>query len=101
MEYQAQKLTSEMIIDALKKLECLKRNDVVVCHPKWYDQVKEILSDNGLEDRCDVRKNDGCNEDKFFIVDSKEADKIKFVKEQPEETVQIETDKLKIGYWTL
>ena len=95
------KLTPEMIIDALKKLEYLNRKNAIICHPNMYDQIKEILSNNGLEDRCEIKKNDGCNEDKFFIVDSKEADKIKFVNEQPEETVQVETDKIKIGYWTL
>ena len=100
MESKSQKLT-EMILDTLKKFEYLNRKDTVICHPKWYDQVKEILSDNGLEDRCDVRKDYCCDEDKFFIVDSKEADKIKFVREQPEEIVKVKINKTKIGYWTL
>lgn len=77
------KLTPEMILDALKKLEFLERKDTIVCHTKWYDQVKKIINDNGLQDRCSVKTDNNCCEDKFFIVNSEEVDNIKFVEHIP------------------
>lgn len=100
MESKSQKLTPEMILDILKKFEYLNRKDTVICHTKWYSQVEKIINDNGLQDRCSVKADDYCSEDKFLIVDQKEAERIKFVEPITDTDVE-ELNEFCRYYWTL